>query len=776
MAISTTKKFSIGLFAVTALAVMFAAVAYLSLYELSSRSGWVTHTSHVLLALENLSGDLNAAESGQRGYLLTGKAEYLEPYFAVRDRIPTGLADLRRLTQDNAPQQAILDTLDSVVPGRLAVIQETLDSAARGGLAAGAAVVSRGKGKLLMEDARRLLRQMTNQERVLLEERLQAQRAGVQRSSNVITAGLGLAVLLCAVGAITIITDHDARTRATAEIERLRHEAELAAARAQGEAKRADEERLRAEDEAIKAGDLAAEAEQSAQEAADAMAELARSEREVREFFENATVGLHWAGPDGIIQRVNRAELEMLGYQASEYVGRHVVHFHVDREVMEDVLRRVLAGEVVMNREARMRCKDGSIRNVLIDCSGYREDDRFVHTRCFTRDITERKAVEERLRHVERIESVGRLAGGVAHEVNNQMSVVLGAAEFLLRRQDLPGPVRSDAELIRQAGERSAAVTAQLLAFSRQQILRPQVIDLNAVIANFEPVLRRVLGERSVLTLRLGTDIPRTKADRGQLEQVLLNLALNAGDAMPEGGTLTIQTGFADLDARYAARRPGIEIRRGRYVYMRFTDTGDGIPRELQEKIFDPFFTTKPIGQGTGLGLSTVYGIIKQSDGYVWVYSEPGLGAVFQVYLPVAEAEVAVAAERPTPAPRKSEETILVVEDDHNVRQMIVRILVAEGYSVLEAQNGREALTAVEGRTRPIALVLTDVAMPEMGGQELGTKLAAVAPALRVMYMSGFTDEEVRRRGLLQEDTPVMQKPLMPQVLTQRIRSMLEGL
>jgi CheY-like chemotaxis protein len=299
-------------------------------------------------------------------------------------------------------------------------------------------------------------------------------------------------------------------------------------------------------------------------------------------------------------------------------------------------------------------------------------------------------------------------------------------------------------------------------------------VDLNKVISDFEPVLRRVLGERSVLALRLEAEIPRTRTDRGQLEQVLLNLALNAGDAMPGGGTFTIQTGVADLDDRYAARRPGIEMRTGRYVYMRFSDTGHGIPKDLQEKIFDPFFTTKPVGQGTGLGLSTVYGIIKQSDGYVWVYSEPELGAVFQVYLPVAEAEAPAVAQRPAPAPRKSEETILVVEDDQHVRDMIVRILKAEGYSVLEAENGREALTAVEGRTRPIALVLTDVAMPEMGGQELGTRLASVAPALRVMYMSGFTDEEVRKRGLLDEDTPVIQKPLMPQVLTQRIRTMLD--
>jgi CheY-like chemotaxis protein len=255
---------------------------------------------------------------------------------------------------------------------------------------------------------------------------------------------------------------------------------------------------------------------------------------------------------------------------------------------------------------------------------------------------------------------------------------------------------------------------------------------------------------------------------------VLLNLALNAGDAMTSGGTLTIETGHTHLDPDYAARRPGIDIRTGHYVYMRFSDTGHGIPKELQEKIFDPFFTTKAVGQGTGLGLSTVYGIIKQSDGYVWVYSEPALGAVFQVYLPAVEAELPAAVVRPAPASNKAEETILVVEDDLSVRQMIVRILTAEGYSVLEAQNGREALTAVEGGIKPISLVLTDVAMPEMGGQELGTRLATVAPALRVMYMSGFTDEEVRRRGLLDGQTPIMQKPLMPKVLTQRIRAMLD--
>jgi len=440
------------------------------------------------------------------------------------------------------------------------------------------------------------------------------------------------------------------------------------------------------------------------------------------------------------------------------------------------VLRRVAAGEVVVNREARLRAKDGSIRQVLLDCSGYWDREELIHTRCFTRDITERKTVEERLRQVERIESVGRLAGGVAHEVNNQVSVVLGAADFLLRRDDLPPAARADAELIRKAGERSAAVTAQLLAFSRQQFLRPEVIDLNRVVTDFEPVLRRVMGEHCMLTLRLQPNLPRIRADRGQLEQVLLNLALNATDAMPAGGTLSIETGTAHLSEEYSRRRPGIDIQHGEHVVLRLSDTGHGIPKDLQEKIFDPFFTTKPVGQGTGLGLSTVYGIVKQSEGYIWVYSEVGVGTAFKIYLPTVEAGLPEPAHAPAPTQRKSDETILVVEDEPVVREMIVRILSAEGYVVLEAKNGHDALMVVEGHGKPIALVLTDVAMPEMGGQELGIRLAELAPALRVIYMSGFTDEEVVRRGLLRHDVPVVQKPLMPGSLTRRIRAILDGL
>ena len=321
---------------------------------------------------------------------------------------------------------------------------------------------------------------------------------------------------------------------------------------------------------------------------------------------------------------------------------------------MDDVLRRVFAGEVVVSRGATLRCHDGSTKDVLLDCSGYWEGERFVHTRCFTRDITERKAVEDRLRQVERIESVGRLAGGVAHEVNNQMSVVLGAAEFMLRRSDLPQPVRADAELIRKAGERSAAVTAQLLAFSRQQFLRPEVLDLNAVVSEFESVLRRVIGERCDLLMRLQPSLPTSAPTGASSSRCCSTLRSTRGDAMSGAGRLTVETGITIFSREYTQQHPGIQVRLGPHVFLRLSDTGHGIPKDLQEKIFDPFFTTKPIGAGTGLGLSTVYGIVKQSDGYVWVYSEVGIGTAFKVYLPAVNAEMPVASgpDRPAPASR----------------------------------------------------------------------------------------------------------------------------
>ncbi len=775
MALSTTRKFSIGLFAVTTIAVVFAGIAYLSVNEISSSAGWVTHTNQVLLSLENLGADLSAAESGERGYLLTAKPEYLEPYYAVRDVIPRRLAELRRLTVDNPRQHASLDTLAQVVPERMGVIQAVLDSAEKNGAEAGAAVISAGRGKALMAVARRLLNKMTAEERGLLEERLQKERMVVQRTTNIVAVGLGLTVLLCAVGAITIITDHDARSRATAEMLRLRHEAELAAARSQQEAARADEERQRAEEEAIKAGDAAAEAEQSAQEAATAMEDLARSEREIREFFENATVGLHWADGNGTIQRVNRAELEMLGYSWTEYVGRHVADFHVERGIMEDVLRRVRAREVVENRESRVRCKDGSIKHVLLDCSGYWDRDQFVHTRCFTRDITERKLVEERLRQVERIESVGRLAGGVAHEVNNQISVVLGAADFLLRRDDLPAAARrrrgADPEgggAVRRGD--GPAPRLQPAADPSAGGPRPQQGDLG-VRAGAPARRRRALCAHAPSRAESPAHPGRPGAARaGSAQSRAQRRRCDADGRQPhdrdehrgaDGGVSPPEAGN---------RHPGGAARGDAGVRYRPRDpqgpAGEDLRSLLHHQADRAGHRARPLHRVRD----------REAVGGVHLGIQRGGGRDrVQGLSPGGRCPGPAAGGAPTPPRRKSDETILVVEDEPAVREMIVRILSAEGYVVLEAQNGQDALTVFQGNSKPIALVLTDVAMPEMGGQELGLRLAKLAPTLRVIYMSGFTDEEVVRRGLLQRDVPIVQKPLLPESLTRRIRAILDG-
>jgi two-component system, cell cycle sensor histidine kinase and response regulator CckA len=388
-------------------------------------------------------------------------------------------------------------------------------------------------------------------------------------------------------------------------------------------------------------------------------------------------------------------------------------------------------------------------------------------------DVTERRSSEERLRQSHRMESVGRLAGGVAHETNNQMSVVLGSADFILARTDVPEAVRVDVEFIQKAAERTAAVTAQLLAFSRRQVLKPEMLDVNAIVTGWEPVLRRIMGEDCGVTFRLSSNLGLVKADPGQLEQVLLNLALNARDAMPRGGSIAIETFHAELSREYARLKPATAVQPGEYVVLAVSDTGHGMDRETLSHVFEPFFTTKGIGRGTGLGLSTVYGIVKQSDGYIWVYSEPGQGTTFKIYLPLRAGALARTKEDSAPLRSRARETILVVEDDAPVRHMMKRALEIAGYSVVEAGSSDEALNVLQ-RNKGISLVLTDVVMPGAGGRELADRIPQVAPGLPVLFTSGYTDGEIVRRGLLEPGAVFIQKPLTPAALVRAVRERLE--
>jgi CheY-like chemotaxis protein len=374
------------------------------------------------------------------------------------------------------------------------------------------------------------------------------------------------------------------------------------------------------------------------------------------------------------------------------------------------------------------------------------------------------------------MQAAGKLAGGVAHEVNNMMTGVIGFSEFLLRSLEPDDPRRGDVEEVIKAGTRAADVTRQLLAFTRQQFLRPQVVQINAVVSEMEKMLRRSLGEDKLLELRLSPDAGDIRADRGQLEQVLINLVLNARDAMTGHGRVSIETSTSIWDEAYAQRHGGVDLPLGRYVMLAVSDNGCGMEPDVQERIFEPFFTTKAVGQGTGLGLSTVYGIVKQSGGYIWVYSEPGQGSVFKVYLPQARVEAAPeepAAGAPQ-APAGGSETILVIEDEDIVRHLACRGLRDHGYHVVEARNGAQALRYIREHPGTIDLVISDVVMPEMGGRELGQTLATVDPDLPILYMSGYTGEDVVQRGLLDPGSPFQQKPFTPAGLAVKVRAMLD--
>jgi PAS domain S-box-containing protein len=504
---------------------------------------------------------------------------------------------------------------------------------------------------------------------------------------------------------------------------------------------------------------------------------LRESEERYRDLFDNATDLVCMAAPDGSLLYVNKAWQEGTGYSDGEIRRMQLLDIvHSDsRAHYLDVFERVLQGERLDHVELMLVPKAGIPIAVEANLSCTFKDGQPSVVRGIYRDITERKRVEEHLRRAERMQAAGKLAGGVAHEVNNMMTGVIGFSEFLLRSFGPDDPRRADVEEVIRAGTRAADVTRQLLAFTRQQFLRPQVLNINAVVGEMEKMLRRSVGEDKQLDFRLSPDAGQIRADRGQLEQVLINLVLNARDAMTGHGRVLIETAHSVWDPTYAQRHEGVEIPLGQYVMLAVSDTGCGMDATLQSRIFEPFFTTKPVGQGTGLGLSTVYGIVKQSGGFIWVYSEPGQGSVFKVYLPEAKA---VSSAEPLPeaadAPHGGSENILVIEDEEIVRNLASRGLKDHGYSVVGAKNGVEALEYIRQNPGTVDLVISDVVMPEMGGRELAQNLALFAADLPILFMSGYTGEDVVQRGLLDPGAPFQQKPFTPRVLATKVRTMLD--
>jgi signal transduction histidine kinase len=386
----------------------------------------------------------------------------------------------------------------------------------------------------------------------------------------------------------------------------------------------------------------------------------------------------------------------------------------------------------------------------------------------------ERTRLEEQFRHAQKMEAVGRLAGGVAHDFNNLLTVITGYSDLLLSSSDLAHPHRAALEEIRRSAERGGQLTHQLLAFSRRQPLDPRIVRVNDIILQMEKMLRRLIGEDIELITIPAASRDAVEADASRLEQVIMNLVVNARDAMPDGGKLTLETGTVQLSDSYSARQLG--IRPGQHVTISISDTGVGMDEETQSHLFEPFFTTKNPGHGTGLGLATAYGIIRQSGGAIGIVSEPGKGATARIYLPVAEVKAEPVAEIRAPAePLTGAETILLVEDEARVRKLIVDVLAARGYHVLEATRGQEAIRLAAAHRGPIHLAVVDVVMPEMSGPEVIRLLQSARPDTRVLYISGYTDEAIVHHGILESGAAFLQKPFLPEALARSVREVLDA-
>lgn len=498
-------------------------------------------------------------------------------------------------------------------------------------------------------------------------------------------------------------------------------------------------------------------------------------EARFRRVVDSAMMGILFWDAQGKITDANDQFLKIVGYTREDLKAGRIdwrAMMPPEYEPADAKALEALAAGTGTPVEKEYIRKDGSRVPILV--GGALLDDPAHPGVAFVLDITERKQLQQQLIQSQKMEAVGRLAGGIAHDFNNLLTAIFGYADLLAEQLPEDSPARKDVEEIQKASQRAASLTGQLLAFSRRQVLQPVVLSLNDVVENVEKMLHRILGEDIELHTALAPELGNTRADAGQIEQMIMNLAVNARDAMPTGGKLTIETANVDLDAAYAAQHQPVIP--GRFVMLAVSDTGIGMDDATKARIFEPFFTTKEAGKGTGLGLATVYGIVKQSGGYVWLYSEPGNGAAFKIYLPRVDAQrdAPVVASEPV-GTVVGTETVLVAEDDPLLLPLTRELLTKLGYHVLEARGSAEALAVARGHRGDIHLLVSDVVMPRGGGFQLAQQLLAERPGLRVLYVSGYTDETVVRHGLLERGLNYLQKPFTSAVLARKVREVLDA-
>ena len=527
-------------------------------------------------------------------------------------------------------------------------------------------------------------------------------------------------------------------------------------------------------DRAFRAADLDLVAELARRAAATVetsrlLRSLASSEERYRMLFEANPLPM-WVYDSETLRflAVNESAVRAYGYTRAEFLAMTIeeIRPREDIEALLASLRERGGPGSPTPGTWRHRKKDGTLIDVEITAGKVQFEGRRAAL-VLAHDVTERLQLEERLAQAEKLEAIGRLAGGVAHDFNNLLTVISGYAEILLARDDVGG--REQLAEIAHAAEQAAGLTRSLLAFSRRQVMHPRVLDVNAIVAGMEPIVRRIIGDDVSVGVRLGPGLAPVEADQAQLERVILNLAANARDAMPDGGRLTIETADVELDEDYVRTRG--EGTPGPNVLLAVSDTGVGMSEDVQRHLFEPFFTTKSPGAGTGLGLATVFGVVKQSGGSIYVYSEPGRGTTFKVYLPASPggAHEPVVSDG---AAERGSETIMLVEDDDRVRNLVQLMLESKGYRVLAAAGAEEAERLC---TADVDLLLTDVVMPEVNGRALAERLASTAPAMRILFMSGYSDEAVSRHGEISPDAEFIEKPFSDRALARKVREVLDG-
>ena len=740
----------------------------------------VVHTYEAGSELRQVLTLLVNAETGIRGYLLTQEEPFLVPYTSAREEMPAHLDALQRLLSDRPAESARLTTVRFLTNDMLQSMEQLRESAGRIPLANDMAALERGRAN--MDELRRELAAMTADEHRERESSTEEARRARRGTEIGIFAGgvLGLAGgFLAALLFTSRITkrvqrvEEDARrvargiplqeyTSGTDEIGRLE------------ETLRETSRLLTRQAEELQAAHTDLESRVAQRTAALLeMNEELRKANEVRQAVVRSTPLAIWATDnEDKVTFWNPAAERIFGWSEAEAIGQplRVIPPELQEEYRE-WREQFLKGESLAATERSRIRKDSSRLEASIWTAPLRDAAGNVSgTIAMNDDITQRKLIEEQFRQSQKLEAVGQLAGGVAHDFNNLLTVIMGYVEMLIMETHEMPTLAEYLQEIQYAAERAASLTSQLLAFSRRQIIQSRALDLNEVVAHSMRLLRRVIGEDIEVSTHLDPNLGRVRADPSHIDQVIMNLVVNARDAMSGGGKLTIDTANVMLDEHYAGRHSGVKP--GPYCLLAISDTGGGMTAETRERLFEPFFTTKESGKGTGLGLSIVYGIVKQSGGEIMVYSELGKGTCFKIYLPMIEAPAEAAAAESSGLDLRGTETILVCEDETGIRRLVSHMLGRQGYRVLEAASPAEAVR-IAGDGERVDLLLTDVVMPETNGFELAAELRRIQPQCKVVYMSGYTDNRVSGSWNLDRGTPFLQKPFTAANLRQKLREAL---